>query len=715
VEVLLPRPFACGFDYRVPEHMQLRAGDYVQVPFGARELLGVVWGAGTSAVAEDKCKFILNAYPELPLMPQALRALIEWCAAYTLSPKGMVLKMAISVPEAITAQPASARAYGLLHVEAAALTPARKRVIEALQAVTPQPLTREQLMQQSGASAAVLAGMLKAGMLEEMAVPIAPMQPALHAETATQLRPEQQHVADAVKAQLNAGFQVIALEGVTGSGKTEVYFDVIAHLLCEDSQGQILVLLPEIVLTTQWMQRFETRFGASAGLWHSSVPASKRKRLWRAVAQGQQRIVVGARSALFLPFAKLRLLVVDEEHEPSYKQEEGVLYQARDMAVARAKQEGASALLCSATLSLETQHNCAQGKYQLLQLRERHGEFAEPQPQLIDLRAHPLLSGRFISAPLQDAMQEALGAGHQAMLYLNRRGYSPLLLCRSCGHRFQCPNCSAWMVQHLKPPRLHCHHCDWTQSLPTCCPECDGEDLAPCGPGVERIAEEAALLFPDARILTLSSDAKDLPAQLERIMAGEADILIGTQMIAKGHDFPNLAVVGVIDGDVGLEGGDIRAAERCYQLLHQLAGRAGRGKVAGKMLLQTTQPDHALMQALAAQDRVGFMQAQLQMRELGGWPPFGRLANLLFDGFDEQAVQRAAQSLLRAAPAYDGVRYLGPAPAPVARVRNRYRYQMLVKAPKQTNLSQLMQEWLARCPLPASVRLRVDIDPYHFG
>ena len=704
VEVLLPRPFAHGFDYIVPDGFTLRVGAYVSVPFGASEMVGVVWGEGGQNVALEKCKAVLQHHHFLPPMADAMRALIDWVADYTLAPIGMVLKMALSVPDAIL-KPPQETFYSLQHVEAGTLTAARKQVIEALQQ-TPQ-LTAHAL----NVSSAILSGMLKAGMLKKHEqVSLAP-RPVYTPRPAPELRDEQRAAAEAIKAA--KGFEVFALEGITGSGKTEVYFDAIEALL-EQGVGQTLVLLPEIALTTQWMQRFEARFGKLAALWHSSVSAGRRRAIWQAAAAGSAPLVVGARSALFLPYRDLRLIIVDEEHEPSYKQEEGVLYQARDMAVARAKHEDIPVVLCSATLSLETQANCAAEKYTPLYLRERHGDYHEPTPQLIDLRADKPESGKFIAPSLQTAMAQTMAAGHQAMLFLNRRGYAPLLLCRSCGHRFACPNCSAWMVQHVRPARLQCHHCDWRQTTPKACPNCASDDLVPCGPGVERIEEEARALFPEARIVTFSSDASALQEQMAQVINGDADLIIGTQMIAKGHHFPNLALVGVIDGDLGLEGGDLRAGERCYQLLHQIAGRAGRESIEGRVFIQTTQPDHPLMQAIAAADREGFMATEMRLREAGSWPPFGRLAGLLLEGFDEAKVRQGALALIQTAPRYAGISYLGPAPAPIARTRNRYRYRILVKAPKNMALPKLLRPWVLGTKLPSGVKLKVDIDPYQF-
>jgi primosomal protein N' (replication factor Y) len=442
------------------------------------------------------------------------------------------------------------------------------------------------------------------------------------------------------------------------------------------------------------------------------VSVAQRKKSWQRIAGGSARVVVGARSALFLPYRNLQLLVVDEEHEASYKQEDGVIYHARDMAVLRGKEEDIPVILASATPSLESTVNAQRGKYQEVCLRERHGDFDEIPPQLIDLRQDKPERGCWVSPTLRTALHDTLKAGHQSLLFLNRRGYAPLLLCRTCGHRFQCPNCDSWMVMHQKPARLQCHQCDWRMPMPSHCPECNSTDsLVACGPGVERIEEEVAELYPTARIVTLSSDEGELPAQIHSIIAGEADIIIGTQMVAKGHDFGRLALVGIVDGDLGLFGGDLRASERCYQLMHQLAGRAGRDAVEGRVFLQTTQPEHPVMQALEAGDRPGFVQQELNLRKRAGWPPYGRLAAVLLEGFDETQVKQTAMQLVRQAPQQKGVVYLGPAPALIARSRNKWRYRILIKAKEDVRLQPLLRQWLGGVKTPSAVRLKVDIDP----
>ncbi|MCH9020144.1 MAG: primosomal protein N' [Proteobacteria bacterium] len=507
------------------------------------------------------------------------------------------------------------------------------------------------------------------------------------------------------------------LDGVNGSGKTEVYFAAIAAAL--EAGRQALVLLPEIALSAQLLGRFAERFGAEPALWHSDLTRALRRRTWRAVATAEARVVVGARSALFLPFPELGLIVVDEEHDASYKQEVGVVYHARDMAVVRARLESAPVVLSSATPSLETTINAESDRYRLLRLPQRHGAAGMPAIEAVDMRRAGLPATRWLSPPLTQALAETLAAGEQAMLFLNRRGYAPLTLCRACGHRMGCPNCSAWLVEHRHGGRLQCHHCGYAARLPGACPSCRAEDrLAACGPGVERLAEEVAGAFPEARVAVMASDtmmgpnaAADL---VRRVTAHGIDLLIGTQIMAKGHHFPLLTLVGVIDADLGLSGGDLRAAERTYQLLHQVAGRAGRADHPGRVLLQTYMPDHPVMEALIAGDRDRFLALEAADRRARAMPPFGRLAALIVSGPNEDSVRRAALALARAGPRSGGVEVLGPAPAPISLLRGRYRYRLLLKAPRATPVQRLLRGWLAGVALARNLRVQVDVDPYSF-
>ncbi|MFZ5730320.1 MAG: replication restart helicase PriA, partial [Pseudomonadota bacterium] len=534
------------------------------------------------------------------------------------------------------------------------------------------------------------------------------------------LNPSQAAAAQALAAMMDeTGFNVALLDGVTGSGKTEVYLEAVAHALAADPAAQVLVLLPEIALTQAVIARFEERFGVRPGEWHSDVAPPARRKVWEAVAAGRCPIVVGARSALFLPFANLKLIVVDEEHDTSFKQEEGFIYHARDLAVVRGKMEAAAVVLASATPSLETLRNAETGRYRWLKLSSRHGTAQLPQIDLIDLRESPPEAGRWLSPPLVAAMGETLARGEQTLLFLNRRGYAPLVLCRACGERLTAPDTDSWLVEHRYSGRLVCHLTGFSMPKPKACPHCGAVDsLVSIGPGVERVEEEARSLFPEARVAVFSSDtvfdAREARRLVESMAAGEIDILVATQAAAKGHNFPNLTLVGVVDADLGLRGGDLRAAERTYQLLAQATGRAGRRDRPGRALLQTYAPDHAVMQALAAQDRDAFVAAEMEERELAGLPPFGRLGAVIVSSENPQALEAFVQQMAAAAPNAEGVEVYGPADAPLALVRGRRRKRFLVRADRGVDLSAYLAAWRARVKPPASIRVAIDVDPYSF-
>jgi primosomal protein N' (replication factor Y) (superfamily II helicase) len=526
------------------------------------------------------------------------------------------------------------------------------------------------------------------------------------------------------------GFNVALLDGVTGSGKTEVYLEAVAAALARDPQAQVLVMLPEIALTQAVISRFVERFGVTPAEWHSDVAPPLRRRVWDAVATGNARIVIGARSALFLPFARLSLIVVDEEHDGSYKQDEGFIYQARDLSVARAKIEGAAVILASATPSLESLRNAETGRYRWLRLAARHGIARLPDITLIDLKETPPEAGRWLSPPLVEAMSETLAAGFRAMsetlaageqtlLFLNRRGYAPLVLCKACGERMTSPDTDSWLVEHRYSGRLVCHLTGFSMPKPDKCPHCGAKDsLASIGPGVERVEEEARLLFPEARVAVFSSDtvwdAKEARRLVDSMAEGEIDILVATQAAAKGHNFPKLTLVGVVDADLGLRGGDLRAAERTYQLLAQATGRAGRRDRPGRALLQTYAPEHSVMQALKAQDRDAFVEAEMAEREIMKLPPFGRLGAIVVSGPDPAALEAFARDMAKAAPNAEGVEVYGPADAPLSLVRGRRRKRFLIRADRNVDLSAYLATWRARVRPPGAIRVAIDVDPYSF-
>ncbi len=715
VPVLLPYPFPAPFDYAVPEGLDPRPGDVVLVPLNRRQETGVVWdGPPDATVPDNKLKPLISLV-DTPPMREPLRRLIDWMAAYTLSPPGEVMAMALRV-----VQQAPGPATGWRRADPlpeSRMTDARRKVLAVLGAG--EALSTQDLARAAGVGASVVRGMADHGLLVPALLPaVAPFGLPRVSDAHVRLSPEQTSVADALRAKVEAkAFSVTLLDGVTGSGKTEVYLEAIAACLRQNRQA--LVLLPEIALSSQWLSRFERRFGVAPAVWHSGLSSRIRRITWRAVAEGGAPVVVGARSALFLPFPDLGLIVVDEEHETSFKQEEGVVYNARDMAVVRARFCAAPAVLVSATPSLETVANVEAGRYGKLHLPSRHAGAGLPSVEAIDLRESPPERGRFIAPPLVAAVRDTIERGEQAMLFLNRRGYAPLTLCRACGHRMQCPNCTAWLVEHRARRELQCHHCGHNVPIPVECPMCKApHSLTPVGPGVERITEEAGGLFPDARLLVMASDTMpgpDAAAEAARaIEAREVDLIIGTQIVAKGWHFPHLTLVGVVDADLGLAGGDLRASERTVQLLHQVAGRAGRAEAPGRVLLQTFSPEHPVMQALLRGDLAAFMESEAAQRRPGNWPPYGRLAAVIVSAGTAAAADALARDLGVVAPYGDGIQVLGPAPAPLSILRGRHRRRLLLKTRRDVAVQPLLSAWLARVKVPGDGRVDVDVDPVSF-
>lgn len=723
VKVLLPLPLEALYDYRVPAGMTLAPGDLVEVPLGNRRMIGAVWdeAGAEEQVAEERLKPVLEQLPAVPL-PAPQRRFVEWVARYTMAPLGAVLRMSLPVTSALRPErPQRALRLAGAPPDSLKLTAARQRVLD----VADDGFARSaaELAREAGVGAGVVKGLADAGVLEWVALPVRlQLEPPDPHRDGHALSTEQSHAAAELAKRIGQGFSVTLLDGVTGSGKTEVYFEAVAAAL--KAGQQVLVLQPEIALSSQWLMRFEKRFGARPAEWHSEITQAQRRLTWRAVAEGEVPVVVGARSALFMPFPDLGLIVVDEEHEPAFKQEDGVIYQARDMAVVRASLEGVPAVLASATPSLETVLNVKAEKYQAVQLPLRHGTATLPDVEIVDLRRNkpprlPNGGTGWLSPPVRTAVATALEAGEQALLFLNRRGYAPLTLCRGCGYRLECPNCTAWLVEHRLTRRLQCHHCGHAGLLPRECPSCQAEDsFAACGPGVERLDEEVAQLFPDARRLLLSSDVLAGPRAVEEMMRQirerEVDLIVGTQIVAKGHHFPWLTVVGVVDADLGLSGGDLRAGERSFQLLHQVAGRAGRAERPGRVLLQTHEPDHPVIRALAEGDRDAFLEREAAARREGGLPPYARLAAFILSDVDPDRLDQAARALARRAPRQEGLQVLGPAPAPLAVLRGRHRRRFLLKARRDLPIQQIIAAWLKDFPLRGSLRLQVDIDPYSF-
>ncbi|MET4807722.1 primosomal protein N' [Limibacillus sp. MBR-115] len=729
--VLLPLPLAGPYDYLAPEGTALAPGDLVCVPLGRRESVGVVWDPSDQDDGEElpveRLK-VVKSRIDLPPMTPDQRRFVDWVAAYTLTAPGAVLKMALSSAQALEPPP-TRPVYRLVRPDIAQpsasevkLTPARRRVM----AIAADGMARSaaELAREAAVGTGVVKGLAAAGLLERLEMPSRiEIDAPDSARQGPVLSQAQGEAAAALRAMVDSkDFSVSLLDGVTGSGKTEVYMEAVAAALA--AGRQVLVMLPEIALSVQVLERFEARFGAPPATWHSDMTQAQRRDTWRAVAYGEARVIVGARSALYLPFKELGLIVVDEEHEQAFKQEDGVAYHARDMAVVRASIGRFPAILVSATPSLESVFNVQQGRYAELRLPARHGGASLPDVEAVDLRRDkperiPELGAGWLSPSLRQALAETLGRGEQALLFLNRRGYAPLTLCRACNHRLECPNCTALLVEHRLSDRLVCHHCGFTLRRPKNCPACgEADSLIAWGPGVERVAEEAAYLFPEARRSVLSSDTiygpKAAAEFVRRVQEHEIDLLIGTQIVAKGHHFPQLTLVGVVDADLGLSGGDLRGVERTYQLLHQVSGRAGRESKPGRVLIQTHEPDHPVIEALVSGDRDRFFAAEAESRRDLMMPPFGRLAAVILSSGDLQAVEEVARALARAAPKAEGIQILGPSTPPLAALRGRHRRRFLVKTPRDQRPQSYLRDWLGRIKLPNRVRLQVDIDPYSF-
>ncbi|MGE4373564.1 MAG: primosomal protein N' [Xanthobacter sp.] len=724
VNILLPIALDAPYSYSVPEALtrscgDLAPGDIVRVPLGNRSILGCVWpqDAETNRKLDPKKLKPITAKLPYPPLPAELMRLIDWMADYTLAPRGMVLRMALRHGETPgqARERVGVRATGKQPERA---TAARTRLLEFMADGFSRGKT--EAAREAGVSPSVVDGLVDDGALETLVLPPEPAAyPPDPDHAPATLAPAQEDAAAILRHAVSTrSFQVFLLDGVTGSGKTEVYFEGVAEAI--RAGLQVLILLPEIALTQAFLDRFTKRFGVRPAEWHSGVSARKRARTLAGVASGEVKVVAGARSSLFLPFSDLGLIIIDEEHDPAYKQDDGVAYNARDMAVVRARLVGAPIVLASATPSIETEVNARRGRYRRLALPVRFGGAKVPGLSPIDLRKEGPPRGRWVAPRLEEEINQTLEDGGQALLFLNRRGYAPLTLCNSCGHRMRCPSCTAWLVEHRHRRRLECHHCGYQAPVPKCCPECGAEEsMVAVGPGVERLQEEVETLFPHARSLILSSDLlggmERMRAELDAVAKGEVDVVVGTQLVAKGHNFPGLALVGVVDADVGLGHGDPRAAERTFQLVHQVAGRAGRGKTEGRGFIQTHMPEHPVMRALVTGERGAFYDTEIAAREDAVLPPFGRMAALIISAGTGPAAEGHARRLLASAPIHPQIRILGPAEAPLAVLRGRHRWRLLARCPREVDLSAYLRAWRAIAPRPTGdVRVAIDVDPQSF-
>jgi primosomal protein N' (replication factor Y) len=720
VGVLLPLPLNEPFDYQCDDDVAL--GALVRVPFGREVLVGVVWKIGQSSSLDvKKIKSVSEVLP-YPPFGAAFRKFLEFTANYNMAFLGAVLKMALSVKQVFD-DPKMMSLYELsgksLSEAKLKNSDARWRVMDFLKFA---PFCRRDIAAGAGVTQSVIKTLIDSGVLRE--VKVAKQKEYQLPKCGFQkvvLTDEQARAADVLCRKVEQGFSVTLLNGVTGSGKTEVYFEAVEKAFTAGKQ--VLIMVPEIGLTAQWLKRFEKRFGVVPAEWHSALSTSERIDTWKAVVNGKAQIVIGARSALFLPYRNLGLVVIDESHDASFKQEDVVNYQGRDMAVVRAKYEKIPLILSTATPDLETICNVDEGKYDQVCLKSRFAQAQMPEIKIIDLKKDKPVKGSWgvswLSPTLCQKLKETYEKGEQSVLFLNRRGYAPLVICRDCGHRIQCPNCTAWLTEHLGAGKLVCHHCGYTQRIPSECPECHSESgLAACGPGVERIAEEVKYRFPLARTKVLSSDFvtnfKEVQNIIKEMEEEKIDILIGTQILAKGHHFPALTLVGIVDADLGLMGSDLRAAERTYQLLSQVAGRAGRGEKKGEVYLQTVYPENAVLKALVDGNTEAFYNLEKRTRKILKMPPFGKLAAVIVSGERQAEVEKTAILLGQAAFNDDNIQTLGPAPAPIAILRNKYRYRLLLKTSKNIIIQDVVRQWLARVKAPSGVRIEIDVDPYSF-
>lgn len=720
IGVLLPLPFNEPFDYKIEGEAVL--GELVRVPFGREVHVGVVWKKGKSSnLDESKIKPIMERINFPPLNAE-LRKFIEFVSGYNMAFAGQVLKMVLSVRQVFD-DPKMTVLYELSGKTLAEAklknSDARWRVMDFLKFA---PFNRQDIAAGAGVGQSVIKAMIDAGVLRPVLIEDKKeFEKPNVAYKKVNLTDEQKEAAVQLVGEIGNGFNVTLLDGVTGSGKTEVYFEAVARAL--ELGQQVLILVPEIGLTSQWLGRFERRFGVKPAKWHSALGNRERIDTWKAVIEGRAKVLVGARSALFLPYQNLGLIVVDESHDQSFKQEDAVNYQGRDMAIVRAKYEQIPIILSTATPDLETVVNVEEGKYDIVELKSRFAAAVLPEIKIIDLKQDKPVRGSWgvswLAPTLANALKENLERQEQSMLFLNRRGYAPLVICRDCGHRIQCPNCTAWLTEHRRVGNLVCHHCGYVTPIPKECPECHSETgLTACGPGVERVAEEVKFRFPTARVKILSSDITTNFAEVSQVIhemeEGNVDILIGTQILAKGHHFPSLTLVGIVDADLGLMGSDLRASERTFQLLSQVAGRAGRGEKKGTVYLQTLYPENAVLQALVENNREKFLALEKKTRRLLKMPPFGKLAAVIVSGPNQEETEKTVLWLGQTAPNNEFVSTLGPAPAPIFMLRNKFRYRLLLKTAKNIRIQDVLRDWLKRIKIPGRVRVEVDIDPYSF-
>ena len=735
VAVLLIGPFNDTFDYLIEENInEISPGQIVLAPFRQRKVVGIIVSEGSKTVSKSKLKTVIDIY-ELDPIPLPTIDLISFLANWNCVYKGLVLKMVLSPLEAIIS-PQYNKVYkynledglSIDSIDNKKLRSKRKLVLDAL-VNSDKEVYETSLIQDIGVSKTILKDMVNKNLIVEKLIKIKPdfsknfiKSNDIKKENDKPLNEHQKNAVDKINKSIKKNeADCFLLDGVPGSGKTETYFETVQT--CLDERKQVLILLPEIALTPDWQKRFYNKFNFNPLVWHSDISKKKRKEIWLSALSGTAGVIVGARSALMIPISKLGLIVVDEEHEPAFKQEENVRYNARDMAVYRAKRSSATIVLASATPSLETFYNMRMGKYIHLTLPKRATGADMPDIKLLDLKLHPPQKGNWISPLLINQIQDKLLKKEQTLLFLNRRGYAPLRVCNSCGNKVKCINCETWLVEHRLDNLLTCHHCGYSKHISNICEVCGNKDqMKSCGPGVERIEEEVQRLFPEAKSITLSSDTMKnqnlLTNAIEQIKNSEVDIIIGTQMVAKGHDFPKLKLVGIIDGDIGLSGGDLRASERSFQLLQQVAGRSGRHTAGtndkGLVYLQTFDTENPIIKAIAQNNRDDFFEKELISRKNANMPPYGRLAAIILSSKFESNLDSFASDISRLAPSFKNVKIFGPAPAPMYFLRGKYRRRFLIKSDKTVNIQKVLIDWTKKINKPSSINLTIDIDPFSF-
>lgn len=715
VSVLTTEPIGKMLAYKVPHH-GCALGAFALVPLGHRVVLGVVWSVNLDEISSHKVKKIKKILDFNPMSLEMME-FIERFASYTITPLSAVFRLVTRVNK-LGSESNFEKKYLFVTDKIKRLTIARKKVLEFMKLNADLKFNINEITKKCAVSPSVVYGLEAINALEVNYYDRDKSFPKLDLLLkGKQLSKDQKFALEKIRG--SKRHNAILLKGVTGSGKTEVYLESIAD--CIKQNKQALVLLPEIGLTSEFLSRVEERFGAMPGEWHSGISLTNRRRVWKSVSKGDVQLIVGARSALFLPFKDLGLIVVDEEHDHSYKQDDGVLYNARDMAVLRGVINSARVILASATPSLESWVNVEKGKYLGVDLSFRYGGALIPKIKTIDMRLEKLERGNWISPTLVDQIRERLIKGEQSLLFLNRRGFAPITLCQSCGEQVSCNQCDSRMVQHKKLNRIMCHQCGNINSIPEKCTTCGSQGtLSAIGPGIERLGIEVQRLFSDAKIAVLSSDLQKtaivLKEQLIKIAHGEIDIVVGTQLIAKGHNFPNLTLVGVIDADLGLQGADLRAAEKTFQMISQVSGRAGRDLKAGETFIQTYQPDHRVIKAIVDSDLEDFWRLEAIDRKKAKVPPFGRFVSIIIYGVNLKKVEEVGRALLKNGRMLRalGIQVFGPAPAPISRIKGMYRNRMLIKADLQTSVQKPLRDWVLKSKTINGVKIKIDIDPYNF-